>query len=142
MATMILVALGAGLLIGLSRQVNGRLALSTSALASSFWNHWVGFAAIAAAGLLLGGLWPPTLASVPPLAWIGGPLGVVFIAAGSWSVARLGAARTAMLVIAGQMVSGVALDLMLGVPGTLWMKIAGVAMILGGMGLMQRARAR
>lgn len=32
-----------GLLIILSRQVNGRLSLSTTPMISSFWNHLVGF---------------------------------------------------------------------------------------------------
>ncbi|MDP5359173.1 MAG: DMT family transporter, partial [Paracoccaceae bacterium] len=35
-------AILAGVLVSLSRQINGRLALSTSALESSFWNHLVG----------------------------------------------------------------------------------------------------
>jgi bacterial/archaeal transporter family-2 protein len=135
---MILAAFGAGLLISVSRQVNGRLGLATTPLVSSSWNHWVGFAALTVLGAVLGGLAPATLTSVPPLAWIGGPLGVLFVASGSYLVARLGAARTAMLVIAGQMVSSVALDLIRGIPGTLWMKVAGVALILAGMMLMQR----
>jgi bacterial/archaeal transporter family-2 protein len=138
MLMMVLASFGAGLLIGVSRQVNGRLGLATTPLLSSSWNHWVGFGALTVVGLALGGLTPGTLGSVPPLAWIGGPLGVLFVASGSYFVARLGAARTAMLVIAGQMVSGVGLDLIRGVPGTLWMTAAGVAMILAGMMLMQR----
>jgi bacterial/archaeal transporter family-2 protein len=137
MLMMVLASFGAGLLIGVSRQVNGRLGLATTPLVSSSWNHWVGFGALSVAGLALGGLAPGTLANVPPLAWIGGPLGVLFVASGSYFVARLGAARTAMLVIAGQMVSGVALDLVRGVPGTLSMTAAGVAMILVGMMLMR-----
>ena len=43
-------AFAAGLLVSLSRQLNGRLALATSPLVSSFWNHAVGLAALALAG--------------------------------------------------------------------------------------------
>lgn len=139
MALTILAAFGAGLLISLSRQLNGRLSLATSPLASSFWNHWVGFAALVLFGAVAGGLWPATIAQVPVYAWIGGPLGVVFIALGSYCLARLGAARTAMLVIAGQMVSGAALDLARGATGSVWMTAAGVALIVGGMSMGQRA---
>jgi transporter family-2 protein len=126
----------AGALIGLSRQLNGRLSLSRGALVASFWNHLVGFGALLAAALLLAALAAPpdltTLARTPLWAWAGGTLGVLFVAAGSWLVARLGAARTAVLVIAGQMVSGALLDtLRLGWDGAP-LRALGVAVILAG----------
>ena len=131
----------AGLLVSLSRQVNGRLALSTSPLQSSFWNHIVGFVALLTVGLVIGGLWPAGLANTPAYAFIGGSLGVVFIAASSWLVGRIGAVNTALLVIGGQMVSGVLLDLLRGAPGSIWARAAGVALIIAGMALTQRRRA-
>ena len=126
-------AFAAGVLVILSRQVNGRLALSTSALHASFWNHAVGAAVLTVVGLAAGGLWGPRVAEVPWWAWLGGTGGVVFIAMSSWLVLRLGAAQTALMIIAGQMVSGVAIDLVLGAPGSPLARIAGVALILAGM---------
>ncbi len=126
----------AGALIGLSRQVNGRLSLSRGALGASFWNHLVGALALglAALGLALT-VAPPDLAglsAMPSWAWAGGTLGVLFVASGSWLVARIGAARTALLVIAGQMVSGALLDsLRLGWEGAP-LRALGVAVILTG----------
>ncbi|KKC41467.1 membrane protein [Devosia epidermidihirudinis] len=134
----ILFALLAGLLVGLSRQLNGRLAISTSPLIASFWNHIVGFALLTVLGLIIGGLIPAGAGDAPWHAYIGGPIGVVFVAAGSWLIARIGAVNTAMLVIGGQMVSGVALDLLRSVPTTLWASALGVLLILGGMALAQR----
>lgn len=130
----------AGVLVSLSRQINGRLALSTSALHSSWWNHVVGFAALSIVALIWGGLWTPEVRDVPGWAYLGGTVGVVFIAASSWLIARIGAAQTALLIIAGQMVSGVALDLWLGAPGNPVARIVGVTLILGGMLLSQRPR--
>lgn len=130
-----LMAVAAGALVGLSRQLNGRLALAGTALGASFWNHLVGLAALLLAGAALGGLaWPAT---APGWAWAGGSLGVVFVAAGSWLVARLGAARTALLVIAGQMVSGAGLDALRGA-GDGGLRAAGVALILAGVALARR----
>jgi transporter family-2 protein len=131
-----LMATLAGVLIGLSRQINGRLALTRGALGASFWNHLVGAAALLAAAMALWGTAARPdlsgLGSVPSWAWAGGPLGVLFVAAGSWLVARLGAARTALLVIAGQMTSGAILDsLRLGWDGTP-LRALGVAAILAG----------
>lgn len=134
----VILALLAGTLVSVSRQINGRLALSTSAMTASFWNHIVGFAFLVAAGLAFGGLWPDGAAGAPRFAWIGGPVGVVFVAAGSWLIARIGAVNTALLVIGGQMVSGVAIDLWRATPGDPWLRAGGVALILAGMALLQR----
>lgn len=131
-------ALLAGLLVGLSRQLNGRLALSTTPLVASFWNHIIGFAILTLLGLVIGGLIPVGAADAPWHAYIGGPIGVVFVAAGSWLIPRIGAVNTALLVIGGQMVSGVALDLIRAVPNTLWASALGVVLILAGMALTQR----
>jgi transporter family-2 protein len=123
----------AGVLVSLSRQINGRLALSTSAMESSFWNHIVGLGFITVAALLFGGLFAGEPQAAPWWAYLGGPVGVIFIAAGSWLIARIGAAKTAMLIIAGQMISGVVLDIVMGAPGSPWARSLGVALILAGM---------
>lgn len=136
----ILYAVLAGLLVGLSRQLNGRLALSSSPLIASFWNHIVGFVALTALGLAIGGLIPAGAADAPWHAYIGGPIGVIFVASGSWLIPRIGAVNTALLVIGGQMVSGVVLDFARGAPGTVWASALGVVLILGGMALTQRRR--
>lgn len=140
----VLMATLAGGLVGLSRQVNGRLALARGALGASFWNHVVGFGALLALALALrvatgqAGIAPSVLGA-PAWAWAGGPIGVLFVAAGSWLVARLGAAATALLVIAGQMVSGALLDTLRGAEGAGW-RLAGVALILAGVALARSRR--
>lgn len=138
MAGLIALAFGAGVLVTLSRQINGRLALASSALGSSFWNHAVGLAVLLAWGLAAGGLWPAGLAQAPLHAWLGGPLGVVFIAGGSWLIPRIGAVMTGILIIAGQMLSGVILDLARGAEGADLMRAGGVAMILAGVWISRR----
>lgn len=136
----ILFACLAGVLVGVSRQVNGRLSLSTSPLIASFWNHIVGFVALSILGLSIGGLIPEGAQDAPWHAYLGGSIGVIFVAAGSWLIARIGAVNTALLVIGGQMVSGVALDLLQGVSAGLLASVLGVALILAGMALTQRRR--
>jgi transporter family-2 protein len=138
MALAVFLAFWGGALVVLSRQVNGRLALSTSALESSFWNHVIGLLAVSLAALAVGSLFGPQTGQAPWWAYLGGPIGVVFIAAGSWLIARIGAAQTAMLIIAGQMVSGVILDLIRGAPGNLTARIVGVGLIFAGMWLTRK----
>lgn len=133
-----LMAFAAGLLIGLSRQLNGRLSLSTSAMESSFWNHIVGAVFLTFAAVALGGLFEGDLKNVPLWAYLGGPIGVIFIAASSWLITRIGAVSTTMLIIAGQILFGILLDIMRGVPGTLSIRILGTFLILSGMWLLQK----
>jgi transporter family-2 protein len=137
----ILFAFTAGLLVILSRQVNGRLSLSTSPLISSFWNHCVGFVVLTTLGLAIGGLIPTNLAEIPWWVFSGGAIGVVFVAAGSWLITRIGAVNSTLLVISGQMVSGVVFDLLRGAPVTLGASALGVVLIIAGMALTQRKRA-
>jgi bacterial/archaeal transporter family-2 protein len=138
MVLMVALAVLAGALVSLSRQLNGRLSVATSPFESSFWNHLVGLLALVLAGILFGGLWPPGLALAPWQAWIGGPIGVVFIALSSLAVARIGAVATALAIIAGQMVSGVLLDLLREVDGSNAARALGVVLILGGMLIARR----
>lgn len=132
MTTFITMAFVAGMLVTLSRQINGRLALSGSALKASFWNHAVGLAVLAAYTLFAGSFWPEGAAQAPLWAWLGGAIGVVFVAGGSWLIPRLGAALTSGLLVAGQMLTGVTLDLIRGIDGNALMRVAGVVLILLG----------
>lgn len=138
MTITVLLAIFAGILVGVSRQLNGRLSLSTSPLVASFWNHIVGFTALTVLGLAIGGLVPEGARNVPWFDYIGGPIGVVFVAAGSWLLLRIGAANTALLIVGGQMVSGVLLDWFLADSFSPAPSAIGVALILGGMALMHK----
>ncbi len=133
-------AIAAGVLVGLSRQLNGRLALSTTPLIASFWNHVVGFVFLTGLGLLLGNLILPGAADAPWWVYTGGPIGVALVTAGSWLIPRIGAVNSALLVIGGQMVSGVVFDLVRGAPMTFWASAIGVALILAGVALTQRSK--
>ena len=140
MTLFIATALLGGALVGLSRQLNGRLSLHTNALMASFWNHAVGLGVMVLAFLAMPTLWPDSFADVPVWAWFGGVIGVAFVASGSWLIVRIGAAMTAILVIAGQMVSGVTLDLLRGVERVLGYDALGIALIVAGVTLTAFAR--
>jgi bacterial/archaeal transporter family-2 protein len=126
-------ALTSGLLVGINRQVNGTLALHTSPLWASFVNHLVGFAPLTLVVLVLDEYRQLGLFEAPWHAYLGGALGVLFVAGSSWVILRIGAVRTTLLLISGQMVSGVALDVVQSVPGSPWARLFGVALILAGM---------
>ena len=136
----IIFAFTAGVLVILSRQVNGRLSLSSTPLISSIWNHLVGAVFLTVLGLVVGGLIPDNLAEIPWWVFTGGALGVVFVASGSWLITRIGAVNSTLLVISGQMVTGVVFDWVRGIPLTLWASLLGILLIFAGMALTQRRR--
>ncbi len=100
----------------------------------------MGLGFITLAALVFGGLFAGAPQDAPWWAYLGGPVGVVFIAAGSWLIARIGAAQTALLIIAGQMISGVVIDIIMGTAGNTWARVTGVALILAGMWVARSAR--
>lgn len=138
----IISAFAIGVLIIFSRQVNGRLSLSSTAIISSFWNHLVGFAFITVLGLMIGGLIPPNIGEIPFWVYFGGPIGVIFVAAGSWLIPRIGAVNSTLMVVSGQMVSGVVLDFLRGAQVNVWATSIGILLILCGMILTQRPTAK
>ena len=135
-----LMAFGAGILIGLSRQLNGRLTLATSGMEASFWNHIVGAAVLTMIAVAMGGLFEGDISLTPWWAYLGGTIGVIFIAASSWLVTKIGAVSTTMLVIAGQMIFGILLDIAIGIPGDIAARLVGAGLILGGMWLLHKPR--
>ena len=111
MITFVLLALLNGCCIGLCRILNGRMATHHGVLKASFFNHVVGFIFLSLILFLVATPSFSTLANAPLLSWTGGILGVLFVALNSHVLAQLGATWTALLVISGQMLTGIMLEL-------------------------------
>ncbi|MCR9134938.1 MAG: DMT family transporter [Alphaproteobacteria bacterium] len=90
--------------------------------------------------ILLGGLFPLGVTSAPYHAYLGGVFSVLYVVGGSWAIVRMGAANTALLVVCGQVQSGVVLDIMDVEHIPNWELFSGVVLILGGVVLIQRQR--
>jgi bacterial/archaeal transporter family-2 protein len=143
MTLAIVLALAAGVLVAVSRQVNGRLSLSAGALGASFWNHAVGFLALTFAGsvLWLGGPAPLIPAGAGEAHWtayLAGPLGVVFVALGSVAVTRIGAMWTTSLLLAAQMTTGLTIDTLRDAGSSPLIAATGVMTIASGLVLAAR----
>ena len=124
----------AGLLIAVQQALNGRVRQATGdATVATFVNFVVGTAA-----LLLGLALRELLVGVHVLAWpgqwwlyLGGPMGAAFVAAAAVVVRRLGVLRLGLAVTAGQLVGGVALDVLAPLGGGLHVAtLVAVAMTL------------
>ncbi len=79
---------------------------------------------------------------VPPYLFLGGLFGAMYVTVVLWLVPRIGAANVVAAGIAGQLVTSVVIDhfALLGVPqGSISLtKLAGCALLFGGMLLIQR----
>lgn len=134
-------AFGVGLLLSLNRQVNGRLSLATSPLVASFCNFLIGAALLTTVGIITGILTWPAVGHAPLWTYLGGPLGVLSVAAAAWLTPRAGATTTTLLLIAGQVCTGIALDVISGRTPVFWATALGIVMVAAGVWLQSTARA-
>ncbi|MBO3761028.1 DMT family transporter [Ciceribacter sp. L1K22] len=132
MLTSVLIALAGGAAVGMSRSINGRLTMDRGAFSASFWNHFIGFALLTVYILLLHREGIPLLGATPSWAFTGGIIGAVFVAISSYVFPRIGANRSALLIIGGQMIAGLMIDYLRGTATFHIGQPAGVALILFG----------
>lgn len=122
----------AGVGMGLQQAINGRVTQhSGHFLVATLGNFVVGTSAlfvVALVHLLVAG--PPQALPTNPLLYLGGPIGIVFIAMAAYLAGPLGVLTLAMSTIAGQIVGSVVLDA-IAAPGHLTTTtIAGAALTL------------
>ncbi|MEL6114927.1 DMT family transporter [Photobacterium sp. SP02] len=149
MSWFIFLAVLNGICISLSRVLNGRLSLDRTAMLSSYWNHLIGFIFLSLLVLLVHGSSFSLPQNAPLSAYAGGVIGVLFVAINSFVLPRIGAMRTSLLVISGQMLVSVSLSLvllfikgqsLLSLLDMIW-PIAGMILILFGVYLNQQRQA-
>ena len=140
----VVAALIAGLVIAVQQAINGRV----GAAARNAWTAaWVNFTlGTVMLGAVLGLAWaftefdPGSLPAGPWWLYIGGTIGVLFIAAAAWVVQRLGVLLFALLTITGQLTGAVLLDWLAPADGVTFhvtliigVLLAGVAVAIGGL---------
>lgn len=136
----VLIALAGGAAVGMSRSINGRLTMDRGAFTASAWNHWIGFLLLTVYILVFHRVGLPLIRDVPLFYLSGGIVGALFVVVSSYVFPRIGAARSGLLIISGQMITGLVIDLARGTavfhPG----QIGGVALILTGIYLTRYTR--
>lgn len=112
-ALAVLLSLGAGVTIVLSRTVNARLSKETSPLIGSFINHLVGLPiCIVLALLFQKPFWTASVAK--PWMYLGGLLGVTVVLLLNVAVPKMPAFHLTLLTFTGEIFTGIILDLILG----------------------------
>lgn len=136
--------ISAGAVLAMQAPINGALARAAGdATFAVAINFLVGFAVMACV-VLVRGAWPASgfIANAPAWAWMGGALGGFYITMMVMMIPITGAQTAAMAGILGQMVMAMLLDHFgafgLPVQPVTWQRIAGLAMVAGGV-LLSRA---
>lgn len=138
MVVIILIALLNGGFIALSRTFNGALAKRSNALIASCCNHIVGFALLSVWLMCLDSEADKLLSQPPTYLYLGGMIGALFVALNSWALPSLGVMHCTLLVICGQMLTGVVLDALSG--GIHWVSVIGVTLMLVGVVFLNRVK--
>lgn len=133
MIAYICIAVFNGLIVGTSRAINSRLSIDVGVFKASFWNHLVGFVFLASVLLIKGGFGFDIVDNnIPMFTYLGGFFGALFVAVNSYVFARIGAIKTVLLVISGQMICSVLIDYKSGDLFSTLGQLLGVAIILVG----------
>jgi bacterial/archaeal transporter family-2 protein len=126
----------AGVLIAVQQAMNANVGRAAGSPMTAAWVNFLfgtlGLAAALGIGItLFTGQWT-ALPGTPWWMYLGGTIGLIFIAAAAWVVPIIGVLIFALASIAGQLFGALALDLILPAPGSVvtWNLIAGVLLAL------------
>jgi transporter family-2 protein len=138
----------AGLAIAVQQAINGRTGRAAqNPMSATFLNFLFGSAALGIAFGVMWGVAGKAPHSLPPGPWwlyLGGVIGIVFIAIASWAVPQIGVLLFAVLTIAGQLTGALLLDLVAPTTGTdvSATLIVGVLLAFVAVWIAARGRAR
>ena len=144
----LVVALFGGSLVAVQQALNGRINVVSRQPMATTWVNFVFGTVGLFVGVMLGVVFLDASVSVPSSGpwWIfmGGILGLIFIATAAWAVPQYGVLLFALVTITGQLTAAVVLDLVVpvGDNGLHWSLVAGVLLTLVAVGLSVRSSSR
>jgi len=110
----ILLAFFNGILIVVNRVLNAKLGLYLSATGASFWNHSVGFVTLTLLVPFYNDSSNIETTGIPYYLFLGGIVGACYVGISSFILPKIGATKTTVLVVAGQIIVGTIFDILLG----------------------------
>jgi len=129
----VLIALIGGLLITLSRIFNAQLGEYISPFETSLCVFGIGSIFMVLILLVRGEIYSiDYLLSLNPLVWLTAPVSLGFLALAVWTFPKLGATKTTILIIAGQMLSAEAFSYFFEDAQYDFYRLAGIAFIVIG----------
>lgn len=134
--------LAAGAATAIQYALNGRIAQATaSAMVTSALNFFMGFIflTVVLVATSFAGVFeltaPPSILERPEL-WLGGPLGMLFIASAAIFVRQLGVLLFAVVSVLGQLAGAILLDVFAPTPGTELNALLAVGLVITAVGVV------
>ena len=134
----ILLAFFNGFLIISNRLVNAKLGRYVSGAGASFWNHLVGFLFLVLIVPLLTAQGAVDIGEIPFYLFLGGIIGAGYVAINNLVIPKLGATKATVLVIAGQIVLGVIIDVANERVSNFSITVLGISLVVLGMWIGDR----
>jgi transporter family-2 protein len=143
----------AGAVIAVQQAINGRLGvIARNSFSATWFNFFFGTTALCVTAGVLIMRSEATLQSTAGAPWwsyVGGPLGIIFIATSVWVVPRIGVLLFALVSISGQLSGAVILDVVAPTEGTelgaqlfIGVGITGLAIVLSTLPRLLKSRSR
>ena len=136
----VLIGILNGFCITWSRVFNGQLSTKYGAFHASLVNHVVGFLFLSILLLTMSLSLLGSLQAVPsePVLYLGGVIGALYVAVNSFVMVRLGSTNSIVLVVAGQMLFGLVVEMYTKGIATLEMQMIGAVLVVFGVLLKGR----
>lgn len=130
----VLIGLLNGFCITLSRVFNGQLSTKYGAFHASLVNHVVGFLFLSLLLFTVSVSLLDPLHTMPnePELYLGGAIGALYVAVNSFVMARLGSTNSIVLVVCGQMLFGLAVDIYSSRLEDLGLNVLGAGLVITG----------
>lgn len=142
MIAYILLAMFNGVIIGISRAINSRLSTDIGPFKASYWNHVIGFIFLSVILIFTEKTPFSFVIDIPVVAYFAGLFGALFVGINSFVFSRIGAVKTILLVISGQMISSTIIDYNNGDQTKIGLQFLGVFFILFGVYLSKIPKSR
>lgn len=130
----VLIGLLNGFCITLSRVFNGQLSTKYGAFHASLVNHVVGFLFLSLLLFTVSVSLLDPLHTMPnePELYLGGAIGALYVAVNSFVIAKLGSTNSIVLVVCGQMLFGLAVDMYSSRLEDLGLNVLGAGLVITG----------
>lgn len=132
MAIYVLLSIIAGALVALTTSMNAALGKRISVEGSTLVNYAAGLATSLVLSLFLRSLTVPRLAGLPAYVYLGGALGVCVVLLNCVVLPRVPVVLVTMLLFTGQVLMGMVVDALNGIPLTTG-KVLGALLIVAGL---------
>ncbi len=135
----IIIALSNGFLVVISRLLNARLGREINPAGASIWNHFTGTLMMLLVYFLMSGKYFD-FKSIPLYVFLGGVIGAVYVMISNYIIPKIGASKSVILMIAGQIIIATLIDYFRNIVGNPLIALTGILLIIFGVYIGEKGK--